>query len=272
MEDLSPPRPARRRLARALGVGVSLLGHGLGLLLLTTARIEGPVTPPDTPMVVSLVEPPPPPPPPPEPPAPPAPEKAPPAPVKAATPKAAPRKPAPAPKASPRLAKRPPPPDVERVAAAPTPQPTPAPAVYLSAAELAGAGTAESGSGDGGGGSGGGGGGGGGECNMTRRVQDALRRKPRFQADVARDHPEAVAAGRALVVWNGDWVRSGTQAGKGFTGIREVIQLEIAFAPAACKAMAVRGPVVVRLAEGENGARLALGKGAWRWSDLLFAR
>ena len=124
---------------------------------------------------------------------------------------------------------------------------TPASAsIGLSDAQLAGAGTAESG--------------GGGACNMVGAVQNALRKDTLVQAAVAR------AAGRAILVWDGDWVRDSAEAGKGLAAVREAIIWEVAFAPSACRREVVHGLVV--LSPG-GSVRLALGAGQWRWSDLL---
>jgi hypothetical protein len=138
------------------------------------------------------------------------------------------------------------------------------PSVLLGEADLAGAATAGSGSG------GGGSGGGGGRCDMVRLLEASLRKNPRVQAAIARAHPDA--GGRAVLVWNGDWIQNAAQTGKGLAGIREAIILEVGFAPAACRADPMRGLVVISLNDGPGSARLALGTRAWRWSDLLFAR
>jgi len=128
----------------------------------------------------------------------------------------------------------------------------------LTDAQLAGAQAA------GEGGDGGSGGGGGGACDMARRVQAALRKDPLARAAV---HG---AGGRAIMIWNGDWVRSSVEDGKGLAAVREAITFEVAFAPPACRHQRVRGLVTLSLADGS--ARLALGAGDWRWSDLLGLR
>ena len=74
------------------------------------------------------------------------------------------------------------------------------------------------------------------------------------------------------MVWNGDWVRSGGEDGKGLAGVRQAIALGVAFAPEACRAEPVRGLVLISLSDSPGSPRLALGAGRWRWSDLLFAR
>lgn len=253
-EDRSAsPRSRGREVGRDVAVVVSLAGHVLVALALLSARIDPPPPPPAEPITVSLVEPPPPPPPPPDPP------------PKPSTPAAA-AAPAPA-KPPPRSPLRPPlkpPPNVEPL---PTSQnPVPEPVLAWGAGELAGAATA--GAGAGGGGNGGSGGG----CDMVRLLQDALRKNPRVQAAIKQAHPEVVAAGKAIVVWNGDWVRSPGQAGKGFAGVRELMIVEIAFAPEACRADPVHGLVLISLSDAPGAARIALGTRTWRWSDLVFAR
>ena len=76
--------------------------------------------------------------------------------------------------------------------------------------------------------------------------------------------------GKAVMMWNGDWVRSGGQDGKGLSAVREAIMWEVAFAPEACRNERMRQPVLLSLADGNT--RFAIGSGDWRWSDLLGVR
>ncbi|MBV9994873.1 MAG: hypothetical protein JO127_06640 [Caulobacteraceae bacterium] len=122
--------------------------------------------------------------------------------------------------------------------------------VELTGAELAGAGSADSGAG-------------GGSCDMARSIQRALRRDPLVQAAVAS------LGGKAIKVWNGDWVQSGGEDGKGLAAVREAIMWEVAFSPKACRSEPVHGLVLLSLNGSGGSARLALGSGVWRWSDLL---
>ena len=151
-------------------------------------------------------------------------------------------------------------------AAAKTPTPdsaTPAPddnSDLLSDSQLAGAASA-GGEGAGGGGSGGAGGGGG--CDTARAVQQALRRDPLVHTAVEDAH----RLGKSVMLWNGDWVRSGAQDGKGLSAVREAIIWEVAFSP--CRNARVHGLVLLSLADGAT--RFAIGAGDWRWSDLLVA-
>lgn len=126
----------------------------------------------------------------------------------------------------------------------------------MSESELAGA--ASAGGGDGGGGAGG--------CDMARAVQQALQRDPLVRAAVE----DANRLGKAIMVWNGDWVRSGGQDGKGLSAAREAIMWEVAFAPEACRNQRMHGLILLSLADGRT--RFAIGSGDWRWSDLLGVR
>ena len=160
--------------------------------------------------------------------------------------------------------------------ATPDPAPTRAPAstvpamTVLSGGQLAGALRAGSGGGGSGGGTGAGDGpGAGGSCDMIARLQAALRDDAEINAAVA-----AVpnSASGAVLVWNGDWIQSPGQAGKGLATVRQAIALEVAFAPPVCRSMAVRGLALISLAEGPNAPKLVLGKASWRWSDLVSTR
>jgi len=156
----------------------------------------------------------------------------------------------------------------------PAPQSLPAPQApratapdELSAADVAGAITAGYGAGSGGSGAGTGG-----ACDMVRRLQEALRRDPRVLEAVEEAHRAAGGRGAAIMVWNGDWIRSGGEDGKGLASVRQAIAVDVAFAPEACRAAPVSGLVLISLNDAPGSAKLALGAARWRWSDLLFAR
>ncbi len=254
------PRRAGWRNATGWAIVLSVAAHLLVALAMLTARAPLEPLAEDPPILVTLYDPPRPPPPPPPPPEP---QPAPAAPAPADPAPAAPSPPArPAPKIKvhvPRTVVAPIPP--VHVTAAPVSQPF----ATLSDGQLVGAITA--GSGGGGGGEGAGGGSGAARCDMVERLQAALRRDADIQAVVA--GARRGTGGRALHVWNGDWVQNPGQAGKGLAGLRQAIAMEVAFAPAACRAQPMRGLVLITLGDG---ARLALGSGTWRWTDLLAAR
>lgn len=193
--------------------------------------------------------------------------------------KAAPR-PSPAPPQS-RVTRAPvrPPPNVPTVVAASAAASTVGQIALLGDAQLAGALTAGSGRGSGqgaGSGSGSGAGNGpgssGGTCDMVERLETVLRRDSRILATATQAHSTISGAHQdrgALLVWDGDWLRNPGQEGKGLAGLRQAIAVEVAFAPAACRAQSVNGLVLIRLGDAPGDPRIALGAGRWRWSDLL---
>ena len=240
-------RQIRRR--RVFTAAVSVGGHLAVVLALVNARPTPPVAVEPPVIAVELITPPPPvitppTPPTPEPPDPAPPPKTPPKPEKP--------KPPPPPRPIARPAKTPPPPNVVPILAGEGPS---ADGVSeVSDSELAGAATAGSGAA-------------GGACNMPRRLQAALRKDRQVQRAVAEAH-----RGKAIRVWNGDWVRHGVQEGAGLAAVREAIMWEVGFAPEACRKERVQGLVMISLNDSPGSARLVMGSGQWRWSDLLFAR
>jgi hypothetical protein len=76
--------------------------------------------------------------------------------------------------------------------------------------------------------------------------------------------------GKAILLWNGDWVQASGQDGKGLSAVREAITWEVAFAPASCRMMRMHGLVLLALTDGVT--RFAVGANEWRWSDLLGVR
>ena len=188
-------------------------------------------------------------------------------------------------------APEPPPPPVRVRAARPTTQveplpiaPTPAPVrdappvvaamPVLSAGQLSGALRAGSGAGPGAGGSGAGSGSGAGDgagasCDMVARLQAALKDHASIRAAIA-----AVpgAADGAVLVWDGEWIQSPGQAGRGLATVRQAIAVEVAFAPAVCRAGRVNGLALISLGDGPDAPKLVLGKASWRWSDLVSTR
>ena len=239
------PRQSAKR-NRLLTAAASAACHAAILLALVGAQPDPPVAVDAPPIQVQLVEllPEPPAPPAPKPPSPEPPAPTPP------KPKAAPvEKPSPPRRAIARPA--PAPPDVAPLLAETGPLTNPD--AEVSDAELASAATADSG-----------GGGGGRACNMLQWLQGKLRKDRRVQSAMADAH-----RGRAIRVWNGDWVRHPGQEGNGLAAVREAIMWEVAFAPEACRAERVRGLVSLSLNDGPGSARVVMGSGDWRWSDVV---
>jgi len=232
---LGDPRRGRARRGRFFGAaGFSLLAH-LGVLVavlsMGTSALPPPAPPAPLPMAVVAFPSP-------------APAAPPPGPAKPSPPKPLP------PASLFRPAKAPAPPHALPAEKQAAPDPLPG----LSEAELAGAATAGSGTGAGGGG---------GACDMAKRVQDALRRDPLVQAAIA------PLGGKALMIWDGDWVWLPGEDGRGLTAVRQAMMWEIAFSPSECRGQTMHGLVVLSPTEARGSARLALGEGVWRWSDLL---
>ena len=251
-------------LALAVGVQAALV---LGLSLRTP---EGPPAEPPVTLIELIPPEPPPPPPAPVPDQAPAAEGPPANDAEAAEdpePPSAP-KPAPRPPVSARPTRTPPPDVPTRPAAEPAPS---VPALPLiGGARMAGA--LRAGGGGGGTGQGGGGPGGdgaGGACDMVGRLERALRDDPALRRAVAETLGARGAAGQAGLVWDGDWLQSPGQEGKGLAGIRQAVAVEVGFAPRACKDEQVRGLAVVSLDGTAGGPKVALGAGTWRWRDLL---
>jgi hypothetical protein len=226
------PQRTRRRDTWRIGAGVvSAAAHLSVLALLLLVRVAPPVPDEVKPITVGLVDD--------RPPAP-TPLAASPTPSKPTHPKPPP------PRSLGRISHAPPLPDALPAGVAVSP----VSGDGVSEAELAGAGTADSGpSGRG--------------CDMTRRVQAALRKDPLVQAAVAG------VGGKALRVWDGDWVLNQGQDGKGLAAVREAIMWEVGFAPEACKTEPMRGLVLLSMNGAGGSARLVIGQRDWRWGDLL---
>jgi len=241
---VAAPAEERRRLAtqgRIIAINVSVALHMSLFLALIWTRVA-PTPPVDPfPMTVSMID----------------------APLLVPEPK-------PPPKAAPAPTEKPPEP--LKIAARKTPppvrpkvEPLPAGEVtkgetssnQLSEGQLAGATTADSGPS-------------GRNCNMVRMLQTALRKNPNIAAAVTAAHQSM--GGRAITMWDGDWIRTNGEDGAGLAGVREAMMIGIAFAPEPCRSEPVRGPVLISLNDSPGAARLALGSGEWRWTDLLMPR
>jgi len=143
----------------------------------------------------------------------------------------------------------------------------------LGAGEMAGAlvaGTgAGGGSGDGGSGGGGSGGSGTGTgCNMVGRLQSMVRRDARVQTTVREAQARMQSGGRAIVIWDGDWVHALNQDGRGLAGVRQAIAVEVAFAPRECRMERVNGTVLLSLGDDAASPKLAFVAPDWRWGEL----
>jgi hypothetical protein len=104
---------------------------------------------------------------------------------------------------------------------------------------------------------------GGGECDTAGLLQRALRRDPLVRQAME----DANRLGKSVMLWNGDWVQTGGQEGKGLAVIRQAVMWEVAFTPTVCRNKPMHGLVLLSLSDGDT--RFAIGDEDWRWSDLL---
>lgn len=241
--DFQAQQPRRSIRSRLFSTTVSVALHG-ALLFGVLAYVAPVVAPEPPPVTVVLMTPPPVP-----------------APTAEPAAAAAPAPIRPPPQRAMVKERPPPPPEIKPIVARVAPVADVVDTV--SDTELAGALTAGTGAGSGGGD---GTGDGSGACNMVRRMQQALRKDPMVRDAVAQARR---GKSNALLVWKGDWVRSQGEEGKGLAAVRQAMVWEVAFAPAACRSQAVRGMVLITLADGGGSGRVAFGDGSWRWSDLL---
>ena len=248
MVSLTDSRPAKRQSGDRLAAGaLSVAAHAaVFALVLVSVKPKLEMPPPaEIPIPVEIVAPPPPPPPKPKL-----------SRQRASAPPKTADKPAPGrPASAPIVAHKTPTPPVQVPTLAAglvkgAPSQGTGSADGISEGELSGATVAGSGDGTGDG------------CDMAGRVQAALRKDSLVQAAVA------TRGGRAIRVWNGDWVQTDSEDGHGLSAVREAILWAVGFAPKECRNESVRGLVLFRA----GGARLVLGAGQWRWSDLLIAR
>jgi len=248
MVSLTDSRPAKRQSGDRLAAGaLSVAAHAaVFALVLVSVKPKLEMPPPaEIPIPVEIVAPPPPPPPKPKL-----------SRQRASAPPKTADKPAPGrPASAPIVAHKTPTPPVQVPTLAAglvkgAPSQGTGSADGISEGELSGATVAGSGDGTGDG------------CDMAGRVQAALRRDGLVTAAASR------RSGQAIRVWNGDWVQTGGEDGRGLSAVREAILWAVGFAPAECKSQTVRGLILFHA----GPTRLVLGASQWRWSDLLTPR
>ena len=105
-------------------------------------------------------------------------------------------------------------------------------------------------------------------CDMAERLQALVRRDAAVQTLVRDVHRRLSAEGKAIHIWDGEWIQSRGEEGRGLAGLRQALAVEVAFAPRECRMQPVRGLVVLTLGDGPNDPKLALGTASWRWGEL----
>jgi hypothetical protein len=117
--------------------------------------------------------------------------------------------------------------------------------------------------------------GGGRTCQLSTDAAVAIQQDPMAMAELAGLPPGVRSDADAVMLWNGKWydqdipVPEPTGAVPTNGSLRLAIEKMVGAAPAACRDEAMVGPAFVPSPEGDRTTLLAIGSGAWRWSDLL---
>ena len=119
--------------------------------------------------------------------------------------------------------------------------------------------------------------GGGRVCQLSVDAAAAIQHDPMAMAELAALPPGVRSGADAVMLWNGKWydqdipvpAPTGTGAVPTNGSLRLAIETMVAAAPEGCRDEAMVGPVFVPIPEGDRTTLLAIGSGAWRWSDLL---
>ena len=119
--------------------------------------------------------------------------------------------------------------------------------------------------------------GGGRVCQLSVDAAAAIQQDPMAMAELAALPPGVRSGADAVMLWNGKWfdqdipvpAPTGTGAVSTNGNLRLAIEKMVVAAPEGCRDEAMVGPVFVPIPEGDRTTLLAIGSGAWRWSDLL---
>jgi hypothetical protein len=115
-------------------------------------------------------------------------------------------------------------------------------------------------------------GGAGDPCQLTAWLQGLLTSDPSVQGALARLPASQRSVANAVMLWDGGWVEARAPRGEDLLWpIRQAIVAGLASAPAECRDHWMTGPRFIPVADQGQATVLALGSGAWRWSDLLAA-
>ena len=119
--------------------------------------------------------------------------------------------------------------------------------------------------------------GGGSVCQLSADAAAAIQHDPMAMAELAALPPGVRSGADAVMLWNGKWfdqdipvpAPTGTGAVSTNGSLRLAIEKMVVAAPEGCRDEAMVGPVFVPIPEGDRTTLLAIGSGAWRWSELL---
>jgi len=105
-------------------------------------------------------------------------------------------------------------------------------------------------------------------CALSDRVLAALRAaSPR--AALARIPERRRSVAGAVMLWDGDWIRTGALAdARVALPIRTAVAQAVEAAGPACAGAPVAGPVLLIVPDVAGATVLVVGSGTWRWADL----
>ncbi len=107
-------------------------------------------------------------------------------------------------------------------------------------------------------------------CDLTGPVQQALQADASSRLALGRIPPKARSVANAIMFWDAGWPADTALGGAAITApIRQRIVEVVSAAPAICADQLVLGPRFVSVTDVTGTTVIALGSGAWKWSDLL---
>lgn len=109
-----------------------------------------------------------------------------------------------------------------------------------------------------------------GECELAASVRQALEQNVEARTALARIPPPSRSVANAVMLWDGEWIAAERVGGPAALGaVRKAIAEALDRSSAECRARIEPGPVFLIVNGAPETIVLALGSGAWRWSDLL---
>lgn len=113
-------------------------------------------------------------------------------------------------------------------------------------------------------------GGAGGDCPLAASVRQVLEQNVEARTALARIPPPSRSVANAVMLWDGEWIAAERVGGPAaLSAVRKAIAEALDRSSAECRARIEPGPVFLIVNGAPETIVLALGSGAWRWSDLL---
>lgn len=108
------------------------------------------------------------------------------------------------------------------------------------------------------------------DCALVATVRDALEQNVEARTALARIPSPSRSVANAVMLWDGEWIAPENVGGPAaLEALKEAITGAINSASAECRSRTEMGPVFLIVHGAPETIVLALGSGAWRWSDLL---